>query len=358
MTAFVWPGSVYTRSAALLGGRRRRGYRSRGYVLPLTLAVLVMLTIIGTVVGNIANASIEQAMSAKRRADAEYALASAQSQLLNMLAILPRTTRGIGGGAAPIRPDGRPYALNASIIVRMQDLRGLVPLNPSLDSEAGNQRIGALIKSYGVSDQQTGRLVDTLQDYRDADELQRLNGAEGPNVPFSIRNQDLQDPAEIYRINAWRQAAAAWEQDPIERYVDTHRQQAFNPNFAPARVIAAIARVRLEDAQTMVKERLLNPDLDLSPVLFNSIGDPFGSAGFVLRQVGPGLRVTLQHRENPWAYEFVVQHTPEEVQTPWRISRFRRVSVPPLGEKEPIPPTLPSLSELKPMIAPRVELRF
>ena len=105
--------------------RAHHPYRAQqtGYVLPLTLAVLVMLSLIAAQVGSISRSAIDRVMAARERVQAEYLLESAKAEILHMLSLLPRSARGMGDGPSPIIPDGRTYAFNENVRVRFQDLR-------------------------------------------------------------------------------------------------------------------------------------------------------------------------------------------------------------------------------------------
>lgn len=344
--------------------RAHNPYRAQqtGYVLPLTLAVLVMLSLIAAQVGSISRSAIDRVMAARERVQAEYLLESAKAEILHMLSLLPRSARGMGDGPSPIIPDGRTYAFNENVRVRFQDLRGLLPLNASVESPAPAERLSALLKTYGLPVEKTSVLIDSLLDYRDKDDLHRVNGAEKPQYlaagKMPPRNADLQDVTEIYRIMGWAEETNRWAQDEITQYLGTQRNQAFNPNMAPARVISAVTGMGLQDALAIVKQRQLAPGVDISPLLFASLGDPFGSAGFVLRTIGPSIRVTLWHRHLGWGWQFVVHHTPDEAAGPWRISSIAQVPVDAPSSDALAVQALPPLKDLRPLVAPRIEYRF
>ena len=337
-------------------------HQQGGYVLPLTLAVLLMLTLIASQVGRISGVAVEKVIAARLKVQHEYAMESAKAEILHLLALAPRTARGIGDGPLAIVPDGRTYEVNPSVRVRFQDLRGLIPLNASIENPVPRTRLMNLLKSYGVQEDKANAMLDALFDYRDKDDLQRINGAEkkqyaeaGKLMP---RNNDLLDPAEIYRVLGWAEESNRWKDDDILQHLSIERTQGFNPNTATARVIAAITGIQLSDAQTLVRQRRTVPDTDLAPLLFSGLGDPFGAAGFVLRTTGPSVKVTLWHHKQPWAWEFIIHHTPDEPAGPWRVSNFMQLALQP--ELTPLqqPQTLPTLKDLRPLTSPRIEYRF
>lgn len=336
--------------------------QQEGYVLPLTLAVLVMLTLIAAQVGSTSRSAIDQVMQSRQRVQAQYALTSAKAQVLHLLAVIPRTRKGLGDDQHYIVPDDRPYILNEQVKVRFQDLRGLLPLNPLLESQAADERLRQLLRTYGLQATAVDTLMDALKDYRDTDRLRRNNGAEAPDYEAAgqlrPRDADLQDPQELLRVLGWSQVLQLWQQDGLLNYTHSHRVQAFNPNTAPPRVLAAVSGVSLEQAQELVRQRQASPDVDIAPLLFPQLGDPFGASGFVVRGTGASVRVTLEHRQLPWALQMVVHHTPEQMQYPWRISHHKTLVHYRPQDPDPSPVPLPSLAQLRPLTGPRLEYRF
>lgn len=337
-------------------------HQQSGYVLPLTLAVLVMMTLIAAQVGRVSGIALETVISARQKIQNEYAMESAKAEILHILALAPRTQRGIGSGPQAIVPDGRTYEVNPSIRVRFQDLRGLMPLNTSLESPAPRERLESLLRTYGISKDKINAMVDALYDYRDKDDLQRINGAEKKLYTeagiLAPRNSDLLDTTEINRILGWAEESHRWALDDIQQHLSVELAQAFNPNTATARVIAAMTGMGLSDAQALVKQRRTVPDTDLAPLLYSNLGDPFGNSGFVLRSTGPNIKITLWHHKQPWAWEFVVYHTPDELAGPWRITNFRQVPLQPELIPGLPPRMLPALKELRDLAMPRIEYRF
>jgi type II secretory pathway component PulK len=66
-------------------------------------------------------------------------------------------------------------------------------------------RLGRLLTELGVDREQRDIINDSLQDWRDANELHRLHGAESEfylrlAVPYRARNANLQDVAELLQV--------------------------------------------------------------------------------------------------------------------------------------------------------------
>ncbi|MDP1965830.1 MAG: type II secretion system protein GspK, partial [Reyranella sp.] len=190
-----------------------------------------------------------------------------------------------------------------------------------------------LLGAWGVSDVKAVALTDALLDYRDADDLRRLNGAEANDYrakggETELRNGDLLAATELQRVFGWRDTPELWGSDPITDHVSTQRGAAFNPNAATWRALVAMAGIDAVTAKALVVSRLQDQTADISSLLFGAgVGDPFGANSFVMPFPGPTLLVTLRSAKAPWGYRMVVTHTPGENTSPWRIGAVWRVAM-------------------------------
>ncbi|MEJ2033141.1 MAG: type II secretion system protein GspK [Deltaproteobacteria bacterium] len=72
-------------------------------------------------------------------------------------------------------------------------------------NSASPQLMELLLEYYGLDEEQTAIIVDSLQDWRDADDLHRMNGAESEYYqkledPYVARNGGIEDPSEFFLI--------------------------------------------------------------------------------------------------------------------------------------------------------------
>ena len=98
---------------------------------------------------------------------------------------LPRTRVALGPGA---------------FSYRISDEGARLSLN-----DTGADRLARLLEALGVDRDQRDVILDSLQDWRDGDELHRAHGAESDfylrlPVPYRARNGNLQDAAELLQI--------------------------------------------------------------------------------------------------------------------------------------------------------------
>ena len=189
--------------------------RERGFVL---LAVLLVLTLLAVVVTELAfSARLEASMVrsyrdgvlARHLAEAGVQQAIREIATPAQVAALDETGqlvfyRVLPGQTTPTRLPALPrvrVALGAGeFSYRLADESARLGLN----TPAPN-RFARLLDALGVDASERDIIVDSLQDWRDADELARLHGAESEfylalPVPYRGRNANLQDVAELLQI--------------------------------------------------------------------------------------------------------------------------------------------------------------
>ncbi|MBX3586294.1 MAG: general secretion pathway protein GspK [Ramlibacter sp.] len=310
---------------------RRHSFRQRGYVLALNIAVLAMLLVAAAFVGQSVSEAVALARQQRENQKDEVRLESVRSRALFLLTTASRSQKGLGDGTQTVVLDGRAYAAGDDILVSFQDVQGLVPLNgPSLTSPSTG-RIERLLGTYGVDEAKATSLAEALLDYRDEDNLRRLNGAEDveyslAGVPAALRNRDLLDPFEVRRVLGWRDTSALWGEDPITSHLSVSRHMAFNPNVAGWRALVAAAGIDERTARELVEKRRSGEIADIAGLAFSGgVGDPFGSNAFVTLFPSASTIVTLRPHRAQWGYQFLVHHTPIEGTSPWRVETARRV---------------------------------
>jgi general secretion pathway protein K len=308
-----------------------RAQKQRGYILALNLAVLALMMLLASFVGQRVFDAVRLARAEQQAVDRDYALESARAKLLLLLATSSRTAKGLVVGDSIVSLDGRSYAMDDAVIVSFQDSRGLVSVNGLPLSGQGRVRFERLLRTWGVTEEKAAQLTDALLDYRDEDDLRRLNGAEtveyrSQGREAELRNQDLLSLSELARVWGWRETKELWGEDPISDHLSLQRGLVFNPNTAGWRALVAMAGVDPEAAKSIVSGRQGGDGGDISKLLFgDGIGDPFGRNAFVNGFPGPTLVVTFRVAGASWAYRMIVSHIPAESTSPWRISGLWRV---------------------------------
>ncbi len=327
--------------------------REHGYILALNLAVLALMLMGASYVGQRVFDAVRLARAEQQSVDVDYQLESARARLLMLLATTPRSTQGVGTPQANVALDGTDYRMGDDVIVSLQDVRGLVSLNGINLNGFGRERVERLLGTWGVADVKAVSLTDALLDYRDADDFRRINGAERADyravgAEADLRNGDLLSPTELSRVFGWRDTPQLWGPDPVTDYVSTQRGSTFNPNTASWRALVAMAGIDATTAKSLVATRQLGSRADISGLVFGaSVGDPFGPMSFVSPFPSPTLLITLRSAQAPWGYRFMATHTPGENTAPWRIGAAWRVALEPPAKPLRDIPALPEAASLR-----------
>ncbi len=144
--------------------------RDRGFALVIVMWLCGLLALLALSFASSARVHVRIAENAVAAAQAEtLADGGVRLGLIKLVAEAERAGRGRPMALACALPGGARLALSIS------DEAGRVNLN--LANEA---LLAALLRGAGVTEDTAMRLADAIADYRDSDDLRRLNGAEAP----------------------------------------------------------------------------------------------------------------------------------------------------------------------------------
>lgn len=235
-----------------------------GFILPLTLWMIAIIGLLATTINAWVATAVANAGALARRTELELAQSNIRNELVYMLGTRPISYRGLEIGpqstvdnandyntimAGPsdsgryLRFDGRPYSAESDpdTVVMVQDGTGLLNLNIII-----SPNLRRALTTFDIPEPQINRLIDTLLDYIDDDQLTRLAGAEKTEYArlgkASPTNGLLVTPLEAQRVMGWDQLSALWEADLGTPLLTTCQAAGFNPNTAPP--VALIASVR------------------------------------------------------------------------------------------------------------------
>lgn len=337
----------------------------KGYILILNMGVLALLLLGATYMGNQMSTALRMARAEQQAVRNEIDISNAKAKLLFLLSSLPRTVTGLGIGENAIIPDGRTYRLDDRIAVRIQDVRGLVSVNGLGLGGAGRQVMERLLGTYGLDPDTTARLLDTLLDYRDTDNLRRINGAEQEEYARAgnahlLRNGDLLAPTELARVHGWAEIAALWGDDPITNHISVHPRPAINPNTADWRVLVALGGIAPEMAKDLLQSRRRGEISDITSLVAPGLsGDPFAGGPVIIKTPSDSLLVTFLPREGFLGQRIAVTHSPESERGPWRIQYTESLEAGSLSKTWDEYPVLPGLTQLRDVSKPnQVQLPF
>jgi len=170
---------------------------------------------------------------------------------------------------------------------RLTDEEGRLNLNT-----ASPARVGRLLQALGLDRRARDVVVDSLEDWKDLDELPRANGAESEDyymkrpVPYRARNARLQDPSELLQIRGVTRELYLGRDERLglAALTTVFGRAVVNLNTAPAPVLAALG---LSDAEIadVVQTRTRAP-YTVVPGRFTGRGLGVGSATFRIEAEG------------------------------------------------------------------------
>ena len=291
----------------------------RGFVLVVTLWVLAVITIAASYFAERVSRSIELARQKKDATEQLVEFANTRAEILFRLGTSGVSLYGWGGFAL----DDRPYRGSGEDIVRLQDNRGLLNLNFPQTA-----MMSKLLGQLGVPAEKRDAMIDTLLDYTDTDDLRRLNGAEAPEYAAlglpPPPNDWLASPYQLNNIIGWRGQPELLRH--LLRFVTASRILGFNPNTAPAPVLASLPGGSPETAAALIKARNEKPLYMTGQLAGFTSGalDP----DYFLFYPGNSIRITQQSAKLPWAAQYSVTLTPRSQDAPWRVDYYVKTPVP------------------------------
>ncbi|MDP2829639.1 MAG: type II secretion system protein GspK [Sulfuricellaceae bacterium] len=300
--------------------------KQRGFVLVLTLWVLVIVAIAAGYFSERVARAVELAQQSRQNTQAIIDMEGTRAEILYRLGSSSLNEYGLGRGNTSISLDNRPYQGMGKTLVRLQDNRGLLNLNLTTDDSL--QRFLGLM---GVPAEQRGHLIDTLRDFVDADRLHRLNGAEEEeyralNLP-PPPNRKLITPLEAKRIIGWRDFPQLWKNGKLAELTTTSLSVGINPNTAPAEILATLPGITEEMAQIIIARRKLFPithEGQIIEITATPLNFPIGMG--IIAIPSSAIRITQSTRGLPWAIQYNISLTPNDKEAPWRTDYYSRVS--------------------------------
>ncbi|HEX9418965.1 MAG TPA: hypothetical protein VGA81_07920, partial [Methylomirabilota bacterium] len=157
---------------------------------------------------------------------------------------------------------------------------------------AAPDRVDRLLTAVGLDKQVRDVISDSLQDWKDPDDLHRVNGAESEDyylklpVPYRARNGALQDEAELLQIRGvTREIYRGSEHRPaLSDLVTVAGRDAVNMNTAPVPVLTALGLSQAEILE-ITGTRVRAPYTSV-PARFAGKGLAVGTATFRIEAEG------------------------------------------------------------------------
>lgn len=299
--------------------------QQRGFVLATTLWIIAIVALVIGYFSEQVNTSLTLAQQKQDLAEQQLSFAATRSQLLFRLATLPMSFYGLGPDAtSAVKLDDSAYRGSGSDVVQLQDERGLININfPNL------AMLGCFLNNRGIPYAGQTQLIDTLQDYTDEDDFRRLNGAEAADYRAQHLppppNDLLYTPYQLKNVIGWRSQVNFWKGEPVIKNLSASRITGFNPNTAPAELLACLPGGSPEHAKELIRQRNISPlynENQLSAVTGAAMNpdDFLFFPGYSIRVTQTGITASRME-------QYVVTLTPLSDFAPWRIDYFFKSTV-------------------------------
>jgi general secretion pathway protein K len=223
--------------------------RQRGIALILVLWLTILLTVIG---GSFAYGMRNEALAARNSLSLAQARALADGAIYRTVFELmrPRTLADVWSADGTVHvwdENGSRVAVNAL------DESGKIDLNTAPDG-----LIKGLLQTAAEVDADTAaRLIDVIDDWKDADDLRRPNGAEAPEyqaagLSYKPANAPFEAVAELQRVLGMTPAIYGRVADSLTVH---SRMAGINPAFASRTVLLAVPGATPEIVDTYIAQR-------------------------------------------------------------------------------------------------------
>lgn len=204
---------------------------------------------------------------------------------------------------------------NGQYTVSIIDESGKVDINKTTELVLKNVLI-----NRGLKDEEADGIVDSIEDWRDADDLRRLNGAESDYYmslknPYKARNADFETVEELLLVKGVT-AELLYGGNGSGGLIDiltvNAKSDKINLNAAPREVLLAIPGMTAELADALIANRSAQPSLSVQEILggtyaaISKYADALETQVFTVESVGYqgndkagyGIRATIMLGEN------------------------------------------------------------
>lgn len=260
--------------------------RSRGFVLVLVLAMLVVLSLLaGGIAATTARLAEQSQQRAQRMQDA-VDMASTRANVLYLLSTQRMTVGGLtvdklvsfgSDGVREIQSDAdleSSLPIGNEIALDARNYRGLGDTRFAIQDDYGLFGVNwnppwmlkrLLDQGKRAEGLPAEVLINRLLDYQDKDDLYRLNSAEADGYrKAGLRpptNRPLATPMELMRVMGWTEALGFLSPAEISDTISSDNVAVVNVNTAPPRVLRTIDGLDEDMAARVVAFRKTQPFL-------------------------------------------------------------------------------------------------
>lgn len=232
---------------------RNGNSRAAGIALVLVLWMLALLSVLALTVTT--NQRTTTALIANQLEQAQFYAVTDAALTLIMLELLSDSTLAGETELGPLLPDGRPRQrtlMGMRLEVRLENETSRLSLNAATPEELAwliEQAQGPEAYDAEVATS----LADAIFDWRDADELALLNGAEDPeyaalDFPYGARDAPFLSVSELKLVRGMTDALYR-QLEPALTLIET--RSGVDQTFASPLVLSVLRRIDLETAKTL-----------------------------------------------------------------------------------------------------------
>jgi len=281
----------------------------RGFAL---MVVMLVMTLLGVIVTELAMSMRLEASMVRSYKDVTLATHLAEAAVQQAMREILGPGRAPGSDPIGLDEDGtlsfyRNVGVGTSVLVKQSRLpRQRVALGAGefsyrISDEQGRlnvnaaplDRVDRLLTVIGLEKQTRDIINDSLQDWKDPNDLSRINGAESEDfylklpVPYRARNGPLQDTAELLQIRGITREIYRGEMDnlALADLVTVFGGNTVNVNTAPAPVLKALGLSDAEVAE-ITQTRTKTPYTSATAGRFVRAGIGYVSATFRIEAEG------------------------------------------------------------------------
>lgn len=237
----------------------------RGVALLMVLWVLTILMVIVLSFSFMARTETHATLAFKERMEKKFlAEAGIQRGIQEILYMKQNIQLAQLEGSDLWKTDGTPYSGrlgDGDYEVRITDESGKIDINTLNDTSAIILR--ALLKNLGVQDEDTETIVDSILDWKDADDLVRINGAESnfymslPN-PYKAKNANFDTLEELLLLKGVTYDiffGSEGEKGLVDFITINSGTNLVNVNAAPKEVLMSAPGITPEMADAIISYR-------------------------------------------------------------------------------------------------------
>ena len=307
-----------------------------GYALPMTLAAIVVISIVAAIAAEQVQSSTRTISALADQMRARAGIVAAEQTLIYELLTEPMTQQGVAVGmqsdSLNMFLGNNPDTPTESIIYANGNAYRYGRTNPVITRIFDDQSffnatssdpgyLSDVLSAYGVPRTQHARMTAALRDYQDEDDLRTLGGAEASDYDLTglPSNEPLRDALELCSVMYWSETALC--EDP-GRLLLTFRNRAAD-RLSPALASEAMLSVLMPDADRstiaetfrLYRNRQLSAFSQINHDELDQIRDPLS----IITLPGPHLTLVTHTPDAQVIQRTVIELTPNSLNSPFVV---------------------------------------